>query len=237
MAIDSQLINVKGKFIDSSRQINVLTVQHAREIQHDRCEDSSLKEMSFYTADFALYRREKGEEILYIGDAPHNLILRNSIDAVSQLEKNHNYFPTVKEMDEVISADSTLRIVLSELELNAYTHKNRRYPAELAYVDIDISKLSKLIGESRKLAERIHGTHKEFTKNIELLANRQSGHTDMWVVSPLTVKKTLKEFSVSGFGRICVIDDCSSGSNFYACSYQVNSTKYYLRGSPLHRII
>ena len=55
MSLDAKLENPQGRLLDVAGQVDLSTVQHARDIQKDRLKDESLRSMWFWTADFPLY--------------------------------------------------------------------------------------------------------------------------------------------------------------------------------------
>src|SRR3989344_1150215 len=132
MVIDN-LVNVQGPLAKALPKLDLSTVQHAFEIMNARRADKSLRDLWFWTADFAMYAVEDKEEYLYFASRDYNLVFQNLDDAVKQLLETGNYVPENQGVDVVKAGKDTLKIKLSDLKLE-------RRNSEFSYFEVDTVK-------------------------------------------------------------------------------------------------
>jgi hypothetical protein len=72
----ANLETITGSLENALAKADRKTIQHAWEITNDRREHADLRERWFWTADFPMYRLEKGGAVLYFAPGEHNLGVR-----------------------------------------------------------------------------------------------------------------------------------------------------------------
>jgi len=217
------LSTVQSKFANIDKILDINTIQHACEIQNDRRANlvrnkynTDLIYKSFVTADFSLYVLERKEVVLYLADREHNLILKNLDDAITQFKTTDNYFPKDADIGAVMDAKTTLRIKLSNLDLN-------KYDRDLLYYCMDARDYGKLNSTQKKFAERIHGTGKDFKENMDMIVEKmarptewswQNNNVHMKVLNPEWVRIYLQENNARSLARLSTLAD----SNYFSFS-------------------
>ena len=207
--IDSKLINPQGRLLDIAKQVDLNTVQHAREIQKDRLTDKDLRGMWFWTADFPLYTIENKEVVLYLADRENNLILKNLDDAVSQLRNKNNYFPKDSDIGAVINSTSTLKTELSDLKLQKFDNEWSYFEMYTASKTEDKKhNYDSLNPAQRAIAEKVHGQGEDFHKTMKMLRDPKGNNsndgirtTRIYVLNPEYVKKTLNSNDAKSLAR------------------------------------
>ena len=209
-----------GELTGIDKKIDFTIVPHAREIQSFRCRDikqsknyhpyyheaeSTLE--SFLTADFALYVEEDGKIALYMAERENNLIFKYPDEAIRQFRETGNFFPPEKDIGAVISAESTLRIVLSELfdpdkgEIYFST-----YPEGY----------KKLTPQERGFAELVHGRGNDFIQTMKILWEANVRGTWIRYLTSESVKSILEKNNAKSLGRTCILRCFSDQSTFDA---------------------
>jgi len=248
-----QLENVVNKFGSLRETVPKFkpgTIQHADEINSQRIEDTELRDNYFYTADFPLYRLERGKPVLRLARENNNLIFQNLDTAVDQLLENGNYVPEKEAVTKVVRSRTTLKIELGKLRL-------RKLDEEFSFLEINtgdykvidsVGDRHQMNAEEKKLAERVYGSMKKdfeeepskFEAYMKLLNDDGNGieKTRVYVLNPEYVKKTIKELEASerkkvpGIARAGWLVGFDDGSGFYAGDRSVDGHDS-LRGVPL----
>lgn len=206
-----ELIIAKGNLKDALAQIDPATVLHSAELMNERRTNEKLR-WGFWTADFPLYTVEKGEAVLYLGNRDNNLVFKNIDEAFIQLRTAGNYKPKPEDAEKVkkvIKAKSTLRVVLSELELIVSS-------AEWGYFEIDTEKYDRLNPAQILVTERVYGSGTDLVKNIKMLREedeRAGRATRIYFLTHDYVKKHAEE---SPIARVCLLNNFYGDSVFYA---------------------
>src|SRR3989344_4494755 len=150
------LVNIQGPLAQTVPQIDVSTIQSAAKIMADRKKDEDLRNKWFWTADSNLYRVEKDQAVLYLGELDTNLVFRNLDEAVAQLLQTQNYHPNKQDINSVVQSarqDKTLRVRLSDLGLQVENN-------EFCYYKIDTANYANSVKDGglnksqRKVAEQ-----------------------------------------------------------------------------------
>ena len=218
-----------GKLLDIFPLFESSTIQHSHEIVSARRTDSGLREKSFWTADFPMYRVENGEAVLYFAPREHNLIFRDIQNTNSLKFTKGDYVPTKKGIEEVVaSADTSvvLKIKLSDLRLSGNDY-------EWKYFQIRTSNPDSLNHAERVFAERVYGQENEFVDNMKMLQEFGIYKTRIYILNPDYVKSR-----VSGDSAIARISELersdsefeSSDPKFDAGARNFNYSKGSLRG-------
>ena len=180
---------ITGNLNEAYKQIQSGTMQHVDELQAAKVTDLSLRDQSFYTADYNQYalRGKKQVPTLGIARERHNLILRNIDEASRQLTQGNNYRPSVEEAEQVFRArgkNGTVLVDLTKLELE-------RYDSEVGYFEIGTSprEYNSLNPEQKKLAERVEGKGATFTAVMKMLKNFGVASTRIYVLNPNYVRE------------------------------------------------
>lgn len=234
MSIDSKLINPQGRLLDIAKQVDLNTVQHAREIQKSRLTDKDLRGMWFWTADFPLYTVENMEVVLYLADRENNLIFKNLDDSINQLRNKNNYFPKDSDIGAVINSTSTLKTELSDLKL-------QKFDNEWSYFEISTTSKTEdkkhnydsLNSAQRAITERVHGLGEDFNKTMKMLNESGIATTRVYVLNPDYVKKTLISNDAKSLARGSFLNSFNNYSNFNAFNRNVDFNDGRLRGVPL----
>jgi hypothetical protein len=207
-----------GELTGVDKKIDFTIVPHAKEIQTFRCRDIKQRKNyhpyyhvaestleNFLTADFALYVEEDGRIVLYMAERENNLIFKYPDEAIRQFQKTGNFFPPEKDIGAVISADSTLRIVLSELfdpdkgEICFAT-----YPEGY----------KKLTPQNRVFAEWPHGRGDDFIQTMNMLWEANVRGTWIRYLTSESVKMILEKNNAKSLGRACILRCFSEQSTF-----------------------
>lgn len=85
------------------------------ELMTERRTNPSLRDQWFYPNNYALYRIERGEVVLYFGGKESNFIFKHVNEAAGQLWQEWNYVPS--EIDIVLAMKYALWINLADLQL------------------------------------------------------------------------------------------------------------------------
>ena len=175
------------------------TILHAdqltnkRRTEEDEEKRLELRNIYFHTADSSMYTVEKvsrrNEAFLYLGREPTNPIFNNIEEATQQLIRTGNYILTTEkrgEIDAVITAEDTLKVKLSDLELQK--PKDR-----ISFFDIHTNNhyFYKLNPEQQSVAERIYGQGDDFKENMEMFYEGGITRTRVYVLNPDYVKKNV----------------------------------------------
>lgn len=183
---EGTLENIVGKLAETFPQLERSTIQHAYQITTERRTNPELRDTEFYTADSALYTVEKegsrNEVFLYLGRGDTNPIFNNIEEATQQLIQTRNYFPPREDIEAVKSAESTLRVKLSDLKLQKSDYG-------FSYFEIDTANYDKLNSEQRRVAEHVYGQEENFEQNMEMLRQNGINKTEVSVLNPDYVKQ------------------------------------------------
>jgi len=209
-----------GELTGVDKKIDFTIVPHAREIQTFRCRDIKQRKNyhpyyheatsvleNFVTADFALYAYEDGEIILYMAERENNLIFKYPDEAIRQFRETGNFFPPEKDIGAVISAESTLRIVLSEL---FDPDKGEIYFATYP------EGYKKLTPQERGFAELVHGRGNDFIQTMKMLWEANVRGTWIRYLTSESVKSILEKNNAKSLGRTCILRCFSDQSTFDA---------------------
>ena len=221
------LENVVGTLLRSVQRTVPGTWQTSAEITTERRTNTDLRRQWFWVANFALYRVEDGEAVLYFGGREANVIFDNIEEATSQLIKTGNYVPKKEGIDAVVASvksGSTLRVKLSELKLN-------RVNDEFSYFEIDTSRYDELNAAQRLFAERVYGPGNDFVENMGMLAKAPIGKTRIYVLNPDYVES--KVVGDGAVARACWLNLFNNFSNVYASDRNVGYTNVALRAVRL----
>jgi hypothetical protein len=220
MALEG-IVNQRGNLFDSFQELDSATIQHSDEIMKDRQDDEDLRGKWFYTADHALYRVEDDEAVLYLGRGDTNPIFKNIKEATEQLINEGNYILEKEDIEAVVNAESTLKVKISDLELEG--------DGEYGYFEIDTKNYDKLNDSQRAFAERVYGEGKDFEESMKMLKKADISITRIHVLNSDYVKYNAKEGSVLIWA--CKIDLFDGDSCFYAYNRGVLNGNW-LRGVP-----
>lgn len=220
MALEG-IVNQRGNLFDSFQELDPATIQHSDEIMKDRQDDEDLRGKWFYTADHALYRVEDDEAVLYLGREETNPIFKNIKEATEQLINEGNYIPEKEDIEDVVNAESTLRVKISDLELEG--------DGEYGYFEIDTKNYDKLNDSQRAFAERVYGEGKDFEKSMKMLKKADISTTRIYVLNSDYVKDNAKEGGV--LSRACWLGSFDDYFNFVADDRNVDDNDW-LRGVP-----
>jgi len=190
------------------------------ELTTERRTNKELTNQWFWTANFALYRIEDKEAILYFGGRKNNPIFKNIDETAKQLISEQNYTPSQEDAASAIK--SSLRIKLSDLNL-------LKHDDEFSYFEIDTANYeSSLNAAQRGFAEAVYGKAKDFKANMKMLSNAGIAKTRIYVLNPEYVKqKTKKNEAIA---RACWLDYFYNFSYFNAYNRYLNDTYFALRG-------
>jgi len=225
-------ITKQGKLVDVFPLFDRSTIQHSDEIQVDRFTEIDVKENDavlpnqwFWTADFPMYMMENKEAVLYMGRNKDNLVFDNIVEATTQLREKNNYFINDrKNIDSVVNSDTTLKVVLSDLNL-------KKLDGEWSYFEISTEKYDKLNTSQRTLAERVHGKGQAFKNSMNMLHKAGKSITRIYVLNPDYVKKNVPENGA--IARASALNGFNNNSNFNASNRYVDLSNRRLRGVPL----
>jgi len=237
-----KLVNEFGPLAKTFRKFDSKTIQYASEIMNDRRTESDLKKKEelkntwFWTADGNLYNiedengnslrgkdAEKGEAVLYLSDRDNNLVFQNIDEACRQLSdtKIQNYRPSEENAQRVKKADTTLRIRLSDSNL-------QRGSDEWSYFEIDtVNYNTSLNAVQRAFSERVYGKGNDFAENMKMLKEAEKEKTKILVLNPEYVKKHAKDGFIARASRL---DSFYDDSRFDAVGRDVDNSDDALRG-------
>ncbi len=194
MSLDTIFGNLKAY-----NQFEPFSLLHADQLTAEQVNNPSLRTIAFYVADFSLYTVEEEQKkptlwlARHTAEEPHNLVLRHLDDeknsSFNQLVKTGNYNPTPEEVQEVMSANGTLRIELTQLTLKGYDKEWR-------YLEISTTHYDSLNAEDRLLAERFYGQGDNFIAAMKMLKDAHIDKTRVYVFSPEYVAKGASESPV-----------------------------------------
>ena len=211
------LDTLTGPLLKTAPQFEPGTRRHADQITDERrtAEERLRRELRnqwIYTADSAVYTVEDGEVFLYLGREPTNPVLNNIEEAVEQLLKTGNYRPKPADIEAVVKAEGTLKVKLSDLEL-------QRLNDELFHFEINTADYSSLNVKQREVAERVYGG-RDFIKNMKMLNEAGIINTIIYVLNPDYVKKNVPQNGA--IARASRLEDFGGASGFLACDNLVN---------------
>jgi hypothetical protein len=201
-----------------------LTIQHGDEICKARITDSEMRGQWFWTADASLYQVEGKQVFLHLGRAKDNLVFRHIDDAVAQISNTGNYIPSLEEAKAVMEADTTLKIMLSDLKLS-------KHDDEFSYFDVSTTKYDELNPSQRAFAERVYGSGDDFKQYMATLKAEGKDSTKVYVLNPEYVKKNVGKDNVVCRASVLLFFDCSS--NFYAVNRSIGDNIRRVRGVRL----
>lgn len=224
MTLDN-LVNEQGALVETLPKLERESIQHADEINAARITDEALRHKWFYTADFPLYKIERGNEILRLARGKYNLIFDYPEEAASQLRETRNFVPEKKDITRVVRAQSTLKVVLPALEL-------ARYNDEFGYFKVGTSprQYEKLTPERKKLVGRVFGEGAKGKKYLKLLKDSGINSTRIYALMPDYVKKTIEEKKVPALARAGWLSGFGNSSSFDADVRSIGNPGIRLRG-------
>src|SRR3989344_223272 len=205
-------------------QLEPGTLLHADELMAQQELSMSLRDQTFYVADFALYSLEGKTKTPTLWLARHNpedlnnLILNHLDDAANssshQLRSKKHYYPLPQEAEKVKDSSSTLKINLTKLPLIIQNENS-------SYLEINPTDYLKLKVEAKKLAEIFYGQDEAFDSAMDTLS-RTIAATRVYVLNPAYVEKAAADAPIGNFswrysfqtGAYCLAD--GSASNTYA---------------------
>lgn len=200
------------------------TIQHADQLTNSRRQDRGLRNTWFNTADSNVYTVEDGEAILYFGRGETNPVFKNLEEATRQLLQTGNYITSKDELEAVKSAESTLKVKLSESRLQGDD-------SEWRYFEVDTRNPDSLNKAERAFAERVYGQGDDFIQNMQMLRGTGKkpiiGKTRVYVLNPDYVKQNAPKDG--GLARASRLDRFDVGSGFVAYDRVVGS-HFGLRG-------
>jgi hypothetical protein len=218
------LENIVGTLADCVRQTEPGTWQTSAEITTERRADPSLAKQWFWTANFAMYRTERGEAVLYFGGREANPIFENIEEAASQLISSGNYYvdeESVAGVIDSVSSGATLRIGVSNLNL-------KKHDKEFSYFEINPSRPGQLNLFQRRFAEMVYGQGSDFSENMRMLSDSGIKSTRIYVLNPDYVKDNAA--GSQAIARACWLNDCDIDSDFIASGSYVAYPSIALRG-------
>lgn len=225
----SGLENIAGALLETYKQLDPSTIQHAHEIMNEKRTNKDLRDQCIITADHSMYAVEDDEEFLYFSGRENNLIFQNIEEAVKQLKETDNYKPTREGIEQVIEsakAGNTLKVKISDLKLVTINN-------EYGYFKIDTKNYDKLNPEQRKLAERVYGEGEDFIENMKMLNDSGIGMAMVYVLTPKYVKQHAKENPIS---RPSWLNGFGYDSSFNTNGGDVKSGYNFLRGVRLKSV-
>src|SRR3989338_2466716 len=208
-----------GPLAKTFPQLDRATIQHSDQLTTERRTNPELRNQWFYTADGPMYTIEKegrrDEAFLYLSRGRTNPVFNNIEEATQQLLRKGNYIPPKEDAEAVKSADTTLRVKLSDLKLQGND-------SEWRYFEIDTANYDKLNPVQRRVAERVYGSGNEFVENVKMLNDNGIRTTRIYVLNLDYVKRNAPKDGA--LARACWLDDFGSGSDFDAGGGDVDSS-------------
>lgn len=227
------IVTVRGTLKQCFAQLKPETILHADETQKLRWDNEELRNSGAWTADFAQCTIEN-DGTLYLARRDNNLILENLEEAFSQLVNKGYYRPSKDDAERVKSAESTLAVILSKLDLKG--NKNDNY----LYFEIDTLNYKETMNEEqKKIAERIHGSManyldektdkmtSDFAKTMGMLNSESSYFMRIYVPNPKYVKNNAKKGAIA---RVCWITLFGDNSYFGISGRNVDDNRGALHG-------
>ena len=225
MALEN-IFAAKGTLKQCFEKIVSETILHSDEIQEKRLVDEEFRKLGSWTADFPLYVLDGKEAVLYLARRDNNLVFQNINNAVEQILKTRNYKVNSDDAQQVITAESTLKIPLSELKLECLDD-------EWGYFKINTSKYDELNSLQRAFAERVHGSGEQFGKVMGLLAETIK-ETKIYTLNPDYVKNNAEDNAIA---RVCWLNYFDNYSNFYAGNWFVDGYDGALCGVRREKVV
>ncbi|MFC1800915.1 hypothetical protein ACFLZB_00410 [Nanoarchaeota archaeon] len=220
MALEDKL----DRLTETCMQFYPDTIQHSDEITNERRIDESLRDKSYWTADFALYMVEDGKPVLYLARGKENIIFENTRRIKSRTNKSAGadaFFVTGTEsVQSVINSKDTLRIEISDLNLI----EDKRYEDKSTYFKIHTFNYELLNETQRKFAERLFGQGDDFNQNMEMFKQAGVNKIRIYVLIPKEGEVIARACSLGSFGKSC---------SFYAEDQGISGALAYTRGEPL----
>ena len=170
------LETLTNTLIKTLPQIERDTILDSGQLTTERRTNPELRGQWLYTADSSLSTVEYDEAIWYLGRGPTNPIFKNIKEAARQFKKYGNYIPPKEDVEAVKSADTTLRVRLSDLKLQRI---DRFY-----YFEIDTAYYNELNPEQRRVAEQGYAQGDDFVQNMEMLNKAGIKKTRVCVPNP-----------------------------------------------------
>ena len=225
---------IVGNLRDGYAQLEPGTFLHADQLTAEQVNDTSLRDISFYVADYPQYSIENGAFILWLARhtlaEPNNLVLRHLFDkensSYDQLMRTGSFRPDIEEARAVMAAKDTLRINLNKIYLQGIENRWN-------FLDINTTRYEKqLNSEERKLAERFYGSENAFVTAMETLSSKEIDHTRILVLAPRYIVQ--QGVGKSPIGQVAWRGGFGSGACSYADEYNVND---YLRLRGVRRVV
>ena len=167
---EGTLETLVGPLVQTFPQLKLATILHSDQLIREMMTNPELRNLWLCTADAALYTMEregrKDEAILYLGRGETNPVFNDIEVAAKELIRLGNYVPPIKHVEAVKSAESTLRVKLSDLRLERDDPKLRNN--EWGYFKIETANYHKLNPEQRRVAERVYGQGGDFEQNMRM---------------------------------------------------------------------
>ena len=220
-AVDERTLEtLVGPLAQIFPQLERATILHSDELATERRTNPELIKTWFYTADSQLYAVEDGEVILYLGRGETNPIFNNIEEATQQLISTRNYIPPKEDVEAVKSAESTLRVKLSDLKLQGNDLLEHGF-FEIGTSDYDsLSEHQRETGtphydglneHQRTVAERIYGQGEDFEQNMAMLRKNRVGIARVYVLNPGYVKQNIPQYgALARFSRLNGFDGDSA---------------------------
>ena len=207
------VINVSGPLANAFSQLQPDTICDAKQLMSERRTNKKLRDDFFWTNNSSLYDLENeigvrdiknGEAVVYFGKG--NLIFDDIERATQQLINTGNYRPANEKAESFKKAGTTLRVKLSELNLQGNDNQWR-------YFEINTKNYDSLNSTQRTFAERVYGEGEEFKLNMEMLSKSGKSNTRIYVLTPDYVKSNATE---SAIARACWLGSFDGVSRFLA---------------------
>ena len=186
-----------------------------------------------------MYTFEDGEAIWYLGRNETNPIFNNvneeSFGQLGRISIDTDFIAYIltsekrEEIDAVIMAEDTLKVKLSDLDLqqrpliNSLDSNDGR-----GYFDIDTVNYDHLNSEQRRVAERIYGQGEDFKENMKMLNENGVRKTRVSVLTPDYIKKNVSRYSA--LARVSLFRLTGEEPSFYATWRHVDIPDGHLRG-------
>lgn len=228
------LESIVGPLAESFPQVERSTIQHGAQINNDRINAeeplrTELRNISFYVADFALYRVEEDGVILYLATGENNLIFDNIGEATTQLLRTKNYVPDKDGIDKVVRSSTTVRVNLSNVRLKELRGAGA-FNDEISYLEIDTNNCANLTEDEKKLAGVPYGQGDNFQKNMNDLNRNGIKQARICVLNPDYVKKNVPQYGA--IARVCRLSFFECDAGFDAGGRSVSNPIFHLRGIP-----
>jgi len=213
----ANLETIAGNLFNAGSQIDLSTMQTSAELTAERTSDETDKELQnklknivFYTGNFAAYRVEDGKAVLYFGEREANPILNNLEIACYKLINKRNYGLNSSEVLAIkksVDSGTTIRVKLEDLGLQ------KKYEDECSYIEFKTDDFDSLNKAQRAFAEKVHGSGDNFTKAMSKFKKDGINKTRIYVLNENYVKENAGE---EGIARACRLYDLDYTYDFLA---------------------